>query len=357
MTPWMKRAGASCALVLMTTTLAAAGDLNPPGGVIAPTLKTLDEVEPRIPISLVTTPGDADSTFKIVKPGSYYLTGEIVGQPGKFGIEVATSNVTIDLMGFSMRATPGNGLSAIYTGFGAGLHNVSVVNGHIDGWIDGVDLTGVDGGRVAGVHSIDAQNNGLSLGTAIVVRDCTALGAAGYDFSDQGGCGYQSCVARNAGFSGFSTANQSSFEACVSEGNGFNGFSGSQGCSWSGCVARNNQMIGISATFACTIVHCTAASNGSHGIAFSSQCNVRDNDCAANGTAVADGAGLQTNGADSRIDGNNCVGNDIGINVTSSANLVVRNSASGNTTANYAVNITNTTSNLSTAGPWDNLIY
>src|SRR3989304_4869431 len=70
----------------------SAGDLNPPPGPITPTQRT--------PIGANTTPGDADSLFMITQPGSYYLTGNIIGVSGKFGIEINASGVTLDLMGF-----------------------------------------------------------------------------------------------------------------------------------------------------------------------------------------------------------------------------------------------------------------
>lgn len=52
-----------------------AGPLDPPSGAIAPTYKTLAQVEPRIPLTQETAPGDANSTFRITQQGSYYLTG------------------------------------------------------------------------------------------------------------------------------------------------------------------------------------------------------------------------------------------------------------------------------------------
>src|SRR5690606_18106937 len=87
---------------------AVAGPLNPPAGPVAPTHKTLTEVEPRTPINAANTPGDADSVYRIFQPGSYYLTGNIVGQAGKRGIEIASSNVTLDLNGFALQGVPGS---------------------------------------------------------------------------------------------------------------------------------------------------------------------------------------------------------------------------------------------------------
>jgi hypothetical protein len=65
-------------------------------------MKTLDQVEARIPIDATRTPGDASATFRITAPGSYYLTGNITGQSGKVGILVLANDVTIDLNGFSL---------------------------------------------------------------------------------------------------------------------------------------------------------------------------------------------------------------------------------------------------------------
>ena len=95
---------ATAALTLAAAGLLFAGPLDPPAGPVAPTYKTLTEVEPRIAINAANTPGDADSLFKITQPGSYYLTGNITGVVGRHGIEIAVPangpSVTIDLMGY-----------------------------------------------------------------------------------------------------------------------------------------------------------------------------------------------------------------------------------------------------------------
>src|SRR5687767_12820054 len=95
---------AALALLAAGSGLLFAGPLDPPSGPITSTHKTLTQVEPRTPISTATTPGDADSTFRITQPGSYYLTGNITGEASKKGIELILaggSQVTIDLNGFT----------------------------------------------------------------------------------------------------------------------------------------------------------------------------------------------------------------------------------------------------------------
>lgn len=89
---------ATAALAIASVSTALAGDLNPPAGPVAPTLKTLFEVEPRTPIF------QSDIPLNITEPGSYYLA-ENVSLPARsndIAIFVAVSNVAIDLNGFTI---------------------------------------------------------------------------------------------------------------------------------------------------------------------------------------------------------------------------------------------------------------
>jgi hypothetical protein len=88
-------------------------------------MKTLQEVEPRTPISSLP--------FTISQPGSYYLTGDLTGASGQNAILITSSNVTLDLMGFTLQG--GGGIVSGIT-FGAGPDKVNIVirNGRIRGW-------------------------------------------------------------------------------------------------------------------------------------------------------------------------------------------------------------------------------
>src|SRR4249920_3705163 len=97
---------AICIHIFSVAPLPAQGPLTPPGAP-APTMKTLDQIEPRIAINSTNTPGDADSIYKITQSGSYYLTENLAGVSGKIGIEIAANNVAIDLMGFDLAGNGG----------------------------------------------------------------------------------------------------------------------------------------------------------------------------------------------------------------------------------------------------------
>jgi hypothetical protein len=179
-------------LVLLTaiavpaaTFLLAQGPLTPPGAP-APIMKTLDQVQPRIPLNATTTPGDGNSVFRISQPGSYYLTGNLTGVVNKHGIEVEASHVTIDLMGFTMdgkRATV-NSLSAIFCASDDQFSDITIQNGHITEWSNsgiflGNSLSGVESVARSVVRHIVSSNNdssGITVSKDSLVEDCVCDG-------------------------------------------------------------------------------------------------------------------------------------------------------------------------------------
>src|SRR4051794_30032159 len=82
------------------------GSLTPPAAP-TPTMKTLDQLEARMPVDTTHTPGNATTLFILTQPGSYYLTSNLTGVSGQHGITINADNVTLDLNGFVL-VGPGN---------------------------------------------------------------------------------------------------------------------------------------------------------------------------------------------------------------------------------------------------------
>src|SRR3954452_23800400 len=93
-------------LIAAVSSVPGQGPVTPPG-TPGPTMKTLDQVEARIPIDATHTPGDADANAVLRNPGSYYLTGNFDVTKGA-GIRVTMPDVTLDLNGYEIRPAAGN---------------------------------------------------------------------------------------------------------------------------------------------------------------------------------------------------------------------------------------------------------
>lgn len=166
---------------------AFAGDLDPPPGPVAPSMKTLDQVEPRTAVNEENTPGNPLATFVIDEPGSYYLTSNITGEAGKDGIAVRASNVTLDLNGFAVQGVEGatNGINVGELTFRQG---VRITNGVVRDW-PGVGLRlRADACMVDRVRLVDNETWGLdaSEGFELTVESCSGFINGTSDASEKG---------------------------------------------------------------------------------------------------------------------------------------------------------------------------
>lgn len=312
---------------------ARAGDLDPPAGPITPTMKRLDEVEPRTAINATNTPGDANSVYKITQPGSYYLTGNIGGESGKHGIEIAASNVSIDLNGFALIGVPGS-LDGVTT---EGLrHHLVIRNGTISNWgSDGINLTTGGLGTNCIIEGVVAASNsaiGIRTNNNAVIRGCLALSNGSTGFNIPNGATISDCAARTNTGNGFVTSDTCTITNCVSRGNTSNGFTVLSGCTITGCSALANGGDGIGVFDGSTISNCTVVSNTGNGVQVASDCSIRGNTCKNNGVGAGSGAGILATSSDNLIEHNNCTDNTRGIECTASGNFIARNVCSGNST-------------------------
>jgi len=325
----------------------AQGSLTPPGAPAA-SMKSLDQIyaklDPRIAVGTNTTPGDASDIYIINQSGSYYLTTNVVTGTnfGGNGIEIRANNVTLDLNGFSVLRTTTNDT----TTFGAGgiyipnvQTNVTVRNGNLNGWADGVySLNAYTAGLV--FEKLNVANSagsgaaGVNIIGSVVIRDCTASG-------------------NNYGIA-------------------INGNVSPSGSLVTGCTADHNN-VGIDCSGGGTIADSTANNNSSFGIfvtfnqfGYSSSDGYLVTKCTANNNAY----GIYVQGARNRVEDNHVVKNSIyGITVDVGSgsytnNIVIKNSAEGSGGANYSITgtqitgpIITTTGTITNLNPWANFSF
>ena len=153
-------------LVTMLATRAYGGPLDPPGAP-APTMKTLQQVEPRTPISQpVSFP------IQINAPGSYYFTENITGVISQHGIVINADNVTLDLNGFTL-----SGLSVGLAGItdnSTRRTNITIRNGTVRAWGSGVYTPLSTRSRYEDLTVTDNTNFGMSIGSGSNVRRLAA---------------------------------------------------------------------------------------------------------------------------------------------------------------------------------------
>ena len=204
-------------LAALSAALLYAGDTNPPAGPVAGTMKTLIQVEPRTAIESLP--------FTITQPGSYYLTGNL--STAGDGIIVSASDVTIDLMGFTITGSDPNQFDGIGIPLANVHRNLTVRNGTVRTFNNGVltyNSSDGSGGRIIDVRVEDigfigiycGENNGLVLncsatlssassdpsvsngiiGAGATVRDCQAAGGWGVGIFLGAGAAGDGCVSQ-----------------------------------------------------------------------------------------------------------------------------------------------------------------
>ncbi len=333
-TPFPVVISGALAVALAGTLVAIAGPLVPPAGAVAPTHKTLTEVEPRIAINAANTPGDADSSFKITQPGSYYLTANITGSPAKHGIEIDASGVTLDLNGFHLVGDPTT-LAGIKIN-NIALVGVTITNGTVRAWGQaGVDLTaiGTSGFHLEGITALQNGLDGIVAGTFGSITNCHAFANGSHGFRGAPGSSISHCTARQNAGTGFNLGNAVAVSHCVASQNEAIGFFTGTASSLDHCTAQSNGGEGFFIGSSSSISGCLAQSNLLDGIRASTACLITRNQCHNNASTAADGAGIHVTGSDNRLEDNNVIASDRGIDADAPGNIILRNTCSGNTIA------------------------
>jgi parallel beta-helix repeat protein len=351
------------------------GSLTPPGAP-APTMKRLDEVEPRTNLQASPAPAGVDTTnpnyqFVINQPGSYYLSANIAVTKAN-GIQINAEGVTLDLNGFQIARGSGSGGDGIQISDAA--HRVTLVNGSIKGFALGINSINPNGGARAGkfrdldvsgctsiailsgpgavlescrVHD-NTGTHGFSCNNGSTLTNCTAsANTVTYAIASGVGATLTSCKASSNTCSfgiyadaGSLLTNCSAFLNIGTDTSSC-GIATGTGCTITSSTAHANISaastftantgIGFSVGAGNIIQGCTASSNRGDGIQLVGYTLARGNSCTFNGSS-RDGAGIHAISSANRIEANNILNNYRGIDVDGPGNVIIQNTAKQNTT-------------------------
>jgi hypothetical protein len=273
--------------------LLAQGSLTPPG-MPMPTMKTLDQIEARTPIS--------SAPYTINQPGSYYLASNINVSSGN-AITIAANGVTLDLNGFTISST-----EATPTGTGillaGAVTDIIIRNGHIKGQVaysagnyvgsgfaNGIEESGSPpvNVRVTGVTVSGCLDDGIAIGSvnSTIVESCNVLTVGGYGIEASSVFHSTAKTCGNVAISADTASD--SFGNCTGGGDGIDATIVANNCTGS-------SINGIGVNVA-TANSCSGSSVNSDGI---------DATTAQNCSGVALGSGI---GVSASYTAENCYGN------------------------------------------------
>lgn len=298
---------------------ANAGDLEPMGPP-APTMKTLQQVEPRTPI------GQDDVPKTISSSGSYYLTENLIAVGiGPHVIDITRSDVSLDLRGFTIIGSSevSQADDGIVVSFD--VENVAISNGVVRDCVDdGIDAFKARNSQFLNLRLFSNVSEGLVAGNGAVVSQCTAKGNGGGGIAAYEGSTVSKCTAvGNTGTALFDAGIYAAWGSTVTE-----------------CTARDNEDDGIYVLGGCTVTNCSASANGADGIdggnigssgntisGCSAYLNTEDGIVAGTGSTVS-GCSARSNTMDgisasnSVVRGNSAVANGTNISALSGTTLI-----------------------------------
>ena len=239
--------------------------LLPPIGPVTGTMKTLDQVEPRTPAN--DLPGDLNWVIIISEPGSYYLTGNVIGVLDKGGIDVRSNDVTLDLNGFNIDgANAGDFRTGIRAGDRCVIRNGSLTNWSSYGLFSGNNST-VSSIRAYRCGSDPNNNPAFFVSSQSIVQDCHVIESGGTGIHMQGRRSIvERCMVSKSGEIGIDIgtsglgqlAEPSTVRDCYSAENGEEGILAGFGASISSCTTFRNQSCGIRASRGSIVKDCVS---------------------------------------------------------------------------------------------------
>lgn len=294
-------------LFLVCCQASLAGDMNPPSSP-APTMKTLDEVEPRTPIS------KDDMPLTIKNPGSYYFTESITWSDagtgsGNAAIDIQSNSVTIDMMGFSL---DGPSTSKCTTGiYSENKQRISIVNGTVKDFTNYCIRLAGESGWYNSVDGIKSENSliliklgdrssaknckfykgttmslwvgGNSIVSDCIVRNIPKICADG--IRGDWNCVVTNCIVNTVTNTGIAVDENSIVKNCnVKDSDGY-GIHVGMYSNVSGCTARGCKNAAINGNSYCMIENCNV-SGSTTGIYVGYGCTARGNLVNGNATGI-----------------------------------------------------------------------
>ena len=223
----------AASLSLSAAFVCAQGPLTPPGAPAA-TMKTLQQVEPRTPLSSGAT---------LSQPGSYYLTTNVAGT-----ININASGVTLDLMGFQIS--------------GGGL---TVTNQTINGGVIRNGILANTGGT-----AINGYNTVSSFTRNMVVENIMVLNSGFQGIRAGVGWTLRNVQVQESGGTGITGLRDVTVEQCIVRSNGLNsignGISLGERARISHTTSDHNMDAGIITSEDSILQDIRVCGNGSYGL-------------------------------------------------------------------------------------------
>ena len=206
--------------------------------------------------------------FVIGAPGSYRLTGNLTVPAETTAIQIAASQVTLDLNGFAILGplSGTNGIGVETPLSGPTFEDVTVRNGAIRGMASHGILLREQGGRVENVRAFLNGGTGISVAQRSAVHGCTAVQN---DIGIEAGSGstVSDNVASDNAAEGILVVASTTVSGNTARGN-LHGIEAGSGSMVRGNIANSNTILGITAVNALAVEN-AASFNGSFGLQIS----------------------------------------------------------------------------------------
>ncbi|QOJ00347.1 MAG: hypothetical protein HRU70_07525 [Phycisphaeraceae bacterium] len=178
--------------------------------------------------------------------------------------------------------------------------------------------------------TIGQAHHGFFFGSNAVVVSCTSLSNRADGFNLGEGSQVTASTARSNATGGIVTSGNSVVTQCTASNNTGSGITVGEQSHVLNSIAASNGGVGVFSGNGAYIANNTARSNTLSGFTVAGSSYVLNNNSLFNGPGATIGNGITSAGSDSRYEGNNLVGNDFGLVLSSPGNLILRNSTSAN---------------------------